>query len=131
MHILSAQIHDGGLAQGLTNREVAVRLYLSHNTVKVHLRNIFTKTGVASRTELSMLAVQEGWIILPGSSEETPPATDEAEPGTQSPTAATAADRTWWPQWPWQRWATLACGLGLMLIILLLPQRKITVLRIT
>ena len=56
----------GLVAQGLTNREVAVRLYLSHNTVKVHLRNIFTKTGVASRTELSMLAVQQAWINLPG-----------------------------------------------------------------
>ena len=111
------------VAQGLTNREVGAQLYLSHNTVKVHLRNIFTKTGVASRTELSMLAVQEGWIILPGGSEEAPPATDETEPGTQSPAAATAADRTWWPQWPWQRWATLACGLGLVAIIFLLPQR--------
>ncbi len=54
------------VVEGLTNREIALRLYLSPNTVKVHLRNIFTKTGVASRTELSILAVKEGWVQLEG-----------------------------------------------------------------
>jgi LuxR family maltose regulon positive regulatory protein len=39
------------LAEGLTNREIAARLYLSLNTVKVHARNIYGKIGVHNRTQ--------------------------------------------------------------------------------
>jgi LuxR family maltose regulon positive regulatory protein len=39
------------IAEGLTNREIADRLYLSLNTVKVHTRNIYGKLGVKSRTQ--------------------------------------------------------------------------------
>ena len=39
------------IAEGLTNQEVADRLYLSLHTVKVHARNIFGKLGVKSRTQ--------------------------------------------------------------------------------
>jgi len=38
------------IAQGLTNREIANRLYLSLHTVKAHTRNIFGKLGVHNRT---------------------------------------------------------------------------------
>jgi LuxR family maltose regulon positive regulatory protein len=39
------------IAEGLTNRDVATRLYLSPHTVKVHTRNIFTKLAVKNRTQ--------------------------------------------------------------------------------
>jgi LuxR family maltose regulon positive regulatory protein len=39
------------IAEGLTNKEIANRLYLSQNTVKVHLRNIYGKLGVTNRTQ--------------------------------------------------------------------------------
>ncbi len=39
------------IAEGLTNREIADRLYLSLNTVKVHTRNIYGKLDVHNRTE--------------------------------------------------------------------------------
>jgi LuxR family maltose regulon positive regulatory protein len=39
------------LAQGMTNREIAAALFLSHNTVKVHTRNIYGKLGVNNRTQ--------------------------------------------------------------------------------
>jgi LuxR family maltose regulon positive regulatory protein len=39
------------IAEGLTNQEIAARLFLSLNTVKGHTRNIYGKLGVHSRTQ--------------------------------------------------------------------------------
>jgi LuxR family maltose regulon positive regulatory protein len=39
------------IAEGLTNQEIATRLYLSLNTVKVHSRTIYGKLGVHNRTQ--------------------------------------------------------------------------------
>jgi LuxR family maltose regulon positive regulatory protein len=39
------------IAEGLTNQEIAARLYLSLHTVKAHTRNIYAKLGVSSRTQ--------------------------------------------------------------------------------
>jgi DNA-binding CsgD family transcriptional regulator len=46
------------VAQGLTNRQVAERLFLSTYTVGTHLKHAFDKLGVTSRVELTRLAVE-------------------------------------------------------------------------
>jgi LuxR family maltose regulon positive regulatory protein len=53
----------GLIAEGLTNKEIAARLYISLNTVKVHTRNINGKLGVNSRIQAAVKARALG--ILP------------------------------------------------------------------
>lgn len=44
------------VAEGLTNREIGQRLYLSHRTVESHLYRAFPKLGITSRSQLSRVA---------------------------------------------------------------------------
>ena len=46
------------VAEGLTNREVAQRLYMSPHTVNTHLRHVFGKLGIASRAGLASEAAR-------------------------------------------------------------------------
>jgi DNA-binding NarL/FixJ family response regulator len=54
------------VSDGLSNQEVAARLFVSHKTIEVHLGHIYDKLGVRSRTGLARLvhtgAVQQGQL---------------------------------------------------------------------
>ena len=45
------------MRQGLSNKDVAARLFISPRTVDVHLGTVHTKLGITSRTELAALAL--------------------------------------------------------------------------
>jgi NarL family two-component system response regulator LiaR len=51
-------------ATGVSNKEIAKQLFLSPRTVQVHLGNIFSKLGVASRTEAILYGLKRGLLTL-------------------------------------------------------------------
>ncbi len=53
-------------AKGMSNKIIAEELHLSSRTVQVHLSSIFSKFGVASRTEAVLHALKAGIIDLDG-----------------------------------------------------------------
>ena len=56
-------------AYGHANKYIAAELGISVQTVQVHLRNIFSKLQVRSRSEAVACAIQNGWITLEGKNE--------------------------------------------------------------
>jgi len=51
-------------ARGMTNKDIADKLHLSNRTVEGHLRTIFNKLGVGSRTEAVLYGLRRGWFTL-------------------------------------------------------------------
>jgi len=96
------------VAAGKTNQRIARDLAISPNTVKVHLRNIYTKLGVESRTEAALCAVRQGWVEVDGMTVDNhavgPADSDLPDPARLS----------------WRRQAALvAATLGLLVLVLL------------
>jgi DNA-binding NarL/FixJ family response regulator len=54
-----------GVAAGLSNDQVARKLYLSVTTVKTHLARVFTKVGARDRAQAVVVAYESG-LVVPG-----------------------------------------------------------------
>jgi DNA-binding CsgD family transcriptional regulator len=50
------------IAQGLSNREIAAKLYVSENTVKTHASHVFDKLGAKRRTQAVQFAKESGLL---------------------------------------------------------------------
>ena len=51
-------------SRGLSNRQIAAKVYLAEGTVKRHLTNTYQKMGVGSRGEATRMALYEEWITI-------------------------------------------------------------------
>jgi DNA-binding CsgD family transcriptional regulator/N-acetylneuraminic acid mutarotase len=79
------------VAAGASNKQIAASLFISENTVKVHLKNIFVKLEVENRARVAAIAQRNGWIDEPALVGDAPaaPVIDATIASTGASVAAT------------------------------------------
>ena len=80
------------VSQGAGNKQIAQELFISENTVKVHLRNIYRKLDAASRTEATTEAMRQGLIAVPGAEAAETAAPSPLPAETETPTPEASSD---------------------------------------
>jgi len=108
------------VSTGATNLQVARTLFISPNTVKTHLRNIFSKLNVESRTEATLYAVQHGLVQVDGYAPPEPEPTAPAEVALaelRTSFEAAQSDRSFVAM----RGMVLLFAVGLSLLLMLWP----------
>ncbi len=98
------------VATGASNKQIAQQLGISPNTVKVHLRNIFSKIGAPTRTAATLYALENG-LAAPPAPLASPREPVPLEPAAPSPTPTAL---------PAKRPARPVLTLGLVLLLVLL-----------
>lgn len=53
------------IVQGLDNKEIGEKCYLSYRTIGNHVQDIFRRTGFTNRTQLAVWAVAKGVVPAP------------------------------------------------------------------
>jgi DNA-binding CsgD family transcriptional regulator len=101
------------LVTGATNQQIALHLHISVNTVKTHLRNIFFKLGVESRTEATTYAIQHRLVQMAGVEVNAKNVTQVEVPAVPQPPEVIPPQRMLWAP----NWAVYAV-LGFVLAIL-------------
>ena len=51
-------------AKGMSNRDIGGTLFISERTVQAHMRSIFNKLGVGSRSEAILYGLKKGWFTI-------------------------------------------------------------------
>ena len=94
---------------GLSNREIAGKLFITEATVKVHVHHVFDKLGVRSRTALAMNAARDRWLQAASTANS-----DDEESGTTPssppPTRYGVFDVVWLEVGPLRRPVLLGCA---------------------
>ena len=114
------------IAEGKTNKEIAADLFISVNTVKVHVSNVFQKIGVSSRTEATLYAIENGIVQSPAT----------LTPNQNSPTIdfpgrtpeETIVEKSGWLM---KNWWTILGVLVLIFAITQITQPSLSILRST
>lgn len=100
------------VGKGKSNKEIAVELGISFNTVKVHIANIYQKIQVVSRTEATLYAIEHGIIESPAES------TNPVEVLISQPTPITEEGPTKWGVFGKKLWwAGVLLGVTLLFVL--------------